>query len=1180
MYDLPVPIKGQADWRQYRALRLENGVTCLVINDKESKTTGMACVVNAGAAADPRSLSGLAHFTEHMCFLGSEKYPGENEYKRYLSAHGGRSNASTSMQLTNYKFEVLADHAETAVDIFSNFFIAPLFTASGTSREVQAVDSENSKNLTADARRRLQILKDMADPQHYYSKFSTGNQDTLNTKDPEKLEWIRMALLAFHKKHYRPDNMIVVIAGPQSLDTLQEWVVSRYSQIPVPNPLDNQQEDDPEESDPEKLQLKREVQTLIDQAAEEAPPNTPGIPPPPYQPAFSPVVQGGTWPVLLTTKPLRSMRKLVLMWPMPPSDKRYPDQSPSMILSHLLGHEGAGSCFAMLQNRGWVSRLSAGPRTRSPDFSLFQVDMALTEAGEKNWTTVVDIVFEYCRMVQEEAKSAATYSTEETSPMSRIWGEMSRLDQLFFHQTSPGGVYSYAPTLAERIVSYGTEKVLSAGSMLQESEATFPLNNVIDAVAYLHPSNCFVERCSGDAWTEAEAFQFSPDDKDFGLKKEPWYGVEYYLSKISPEVVASWEGTSSTKSVTQGELHLPRPNQYIPRTLDLCPDLPEEAKHGPRLDKPIDPPTLLVKDSAGRLFHRLDDRYGLPQSSLNLLFRCPSVQHVKKAAGKATEKDYWEYDSNAALMSSMIAGIFNESMAQETYDADLAGLYWSLHMGPSGMKLACFGFSDRLPDLALKLLDELMSGEFLEESYFNSTKDRTIRGLKTYFESRRADSHAVYYRDALLASNDQGIDDSLAFAEKATLQALKDHLQVILSTPEVSLECLFSGNVSAKVAKSVYFKAASKVRNSQTLANRLATSVRKLCLPAGIVERRVNPGEDVELHFASKNPQEENGAVICSYQSSIPSFKGRIISHELGLHSTASIRLLCHMLREPLFDDLRTKQQLGYVVSAYYEVGYSSRQEKELASLGPLTTPVDFITVAILSRKLPPTEIVSRIDEFMVGFRESLVNMPDSEIRDHADALSTKLLKPIQKLQTETSDHFAKIQRYAPELFYRHKKILPKQRGAVGRLPWDSVKDLAREIQTLRRSDLLATWDRMTQESTRCRIVSCVYGNTFPLTAGATESTAYPTPVRPSMGWNARHRVKIVNNFDGLLSLRKQLEVFDDKLSQRRRISAWFARTMPTRGWSMLRLGCMLGVGVVGLSMAFRYQQKRSLKSA
>ena len=78
-----------------------------------------------------------------MLFLGSERYPGENEYKSYLASHGGRSNASTSLHTTTYKFEVLADYAEKAFDIFSNFFISPLFSPSGVSREVQAVDSEN-----------------------------------------------------------------------------------------------------------------------------------------------------------------------------------------------------------------------------------------------------------------------------------------------------------------------------------------------------------------------------------------------------------------------------------------------------------------------------------------------------------------------------------------------------------------------------------------------------------------------------------------------------------------------------------------------------------------------------------------------------------------------------------------------------------------------------------------------------------------------------------------------------------------------------------------------------------------------------------------------------------------------------------------------------------------------------
>ena len=41
-----------------------------------------------GHMCDPEELPGLAHFCEHMLFLGTEKYPVENDYKRFLSEHG------------------------------------------------------------------------------------------------------------------------------------------------------------------------------------------------------------------------------------------------------------------------------------------------------------------------------------------------------------------------------------------------------------------------------------------------------------------------------------------------------------------------------------------------------------------------------------------------------------------------------------------------------------------------------------------------------------------------------------------------------------------------------------------------------------------------------------------------------------------------------------------------------------------------------------------------------------------------------------------------------------------------------------------------------------------------------------------------------------------------------------
>lgn len=69
-----------------------------------------------GSMSDPRELPGLAHFCEHMLFMGTQKYPSENEYNKYLSEHGGSSNAYTAADHTNYYFDVAPEAFEGALD--------------------------------------------------------------------------------------------------------------------------------------------------------------------------------------------------------------------------------------------------------------------------------------------------------------------------------------------------------------------------------------------------------------------------------------------------------------------------------------------------------------------------------------------------------------------------------------------------------------------------------------------------------------------------------------------------------------------------------------------------------------------------------------------------------------------------------------------------------------------------------------------------------------------------------------------------------------------------------------------------------------------------------------------------------------------------------------------------------
>ena len=168
------------DDRSYRLLTLENGVRVLLASDPSAEYASAAMCVDVGASHDPQDLPGLAHFCEHMLFLGSAKYPEESAYKKFLALHGGRSNASTSMDRTVYQFEVLDAHmAEErcnyllqhpstltalllpcvqVLDMFAQFFVAPLFTESATERELKAVDAEDSKNRTNDGRRILQVV--------------------------------------------------------------------------------------------------------------------------------------------------------------------------------------------------------------------------------------------------------------------------------------------------------------------------------------------------------------------------------------------------------------------------------------------------------------------------------------------------------------------------------------------------------------------------------------------------------------------------------------------------------------------------------------------------------------------------------------------------------------------------------------------------------------------------------------------------------------------------------------------------------------------------------------------------------------------------------------------------------------------------------------------------------------
>ena len=197
-----------------RHFEMENGLNVLLISDPTFNKSAAALEVKAGSLMDPKDRQGLAHFLEHMLFLGTEKYPDAEEFPRYVRRNGGFSNGYTSESQMNYYFEIQHDAFEGALDRFSQFFISPLFSPEYIEREVKAVHSEHQKNLQQDRWRGVQLLRSFYNEDHVANHFATGNGDTL--KGVKREEFIE-----FYNRYFSANQMSLVLLGINGLDELE-----------------------------------------------------------------------------------------------------------------------------------------------------------------------------------------------------------------------------------------------------------------------------------------------------------------------------------------------------------------------------------------------------------------------------------------------------------------------------------------------------------------------------------------------------------------------------------------------------------------------------------------------------------------------------------------------------------------------------------------------------------------------------------------------------------------------------------------------------------------------------------------------------------------------------------------------------------------------------------------------
>ncbi|XP_011268023.1 insulin-degrading enzyme isoform X2 [Camponotus floridanus] len=421
-------IKSQNDDRLYRGLVLANKMKVLLISDSTTDKSAVALDVNIGYMCDPDDLPGLAHFCEHMLFLGTEKYPQPNDYNMYLSQNGGASNASTHLDHTTYYFDVTPEKLESALDRFAQFFLAPLFTEALTELELNAINSEHEKNLANDSWRFDQLDKSSASSNHPFSKFGTGNRETLEIIPKQKGINVRDRLLEFHEKYYSANIMSLCILGKESLDELENMVVDLFNEV-----------------------RNKKVKVPI-------------WPEHPFKDEHFRT----KWYVV----PIKDLRNLDITFPLPDLQQYY-KSSPAHYISHLLGHEGEGSLLSALKAKGWCNSLVSGKRSGARGFNFFSVVVDLTEEGIKHVDDIITLMFQYISMLKKKG------------PIEWIYNEYRDIANMNFRFKEKSSPRNYVNSIVQALQEYPMNEVLCA-------EHTFPkwrpdiINQIME---YLTPHN-------------------------------------------------------------------------------------------------------------------------------------------------------------------------------------------------------------------------------------------------------------------------------------------------------------------------------------------------------------------------------------------------------------------------------------------------------------------------------------------------------------------------------------------------------------------------------------------------------------------------------------------------------------------------------------------------------------------
>ncbi|CAK7305612.1 Nrdc [Vulpes lagopus] len=813
------------------------------------KQSAAALCVGVGSFADPDDLPGLAHFLEHMVFMGSLKYPDENGFDAFLKKHGGSDNASTDCERTVFQFDVQRKYFKEALDRWAQFFIHPLMIRDAIDREVEAVDSEYQLARPSDANRKEMLFGSLARPGHPMGKFFWGNAETLKHEPKRNNIDTHARLREFWMRYYSAHYMTLVVQSKETLDTLEKWVTEIFSQIPN-NGLPK--------------------------------PNFGHLTDPFDTPAFN---------KLYRVVPIRKIHALTITWALPPQQQHY-RVKPLHYISWLVGHEGKGSILSYLRKKCWALALFGGNGEtgfeQNSTYSVFSISITLTDEGYEHFYEVAHTVFQYLKMLQK------------LGPEKRIFEEIQKIEDNEFHYQEQTDPVEYVENMCENMQLYPLQDFLTGDQLLFEYKPEV----IAEALNQLVPQKANLVLLSGANEGKCDL-------------KEKWFGTQYSME----DVENSWAELWKTNFELNPDLHLPAENKYIATDFML------KAFDCPETEYPV----KIVNTPQGCLWYKKDNKFKIPKAYIRFHLISPLIQ--KSAAN--------------VVLFDIFVNILTHNLAEPAYEADVAQLEYKLVAGEHGLIIRVKGFNHKLPLLFQLIIDYL--AEFSSTPAVFTMITEQLK--KTYFnilikpETLAKDVRLLILEYARWSM----IDKYRALMDGLSLESLLSFVKEFKS--QLFVEGLVQGNVTSTESVDFLKYVVDKL-NFMPLEQEMPVQFQVVELPGGHHLCKVR----------ALNKGDANSEVTVYYQSGTRSLKEYTLMELLVMH-----------MEEPCFDFLRTKQTLGYHVYP------TCRNTSGILGFS--------VTVGTQATKYNSEVVDKKIEEFLSSFEEKIENLTEDAFNTQVTAL-------------------------------------------------------------------------------------------------------------------------------------------------------------------------------------------------